>query len=37
MARKHRDVMKLLIAEIVSGGRAAGGMLPKDVNLADEF
>src|SRR5204862_2949461 len=37
MARKHRDVMRLLIAEIVSGRRAVGGMLPKEVDLADEF
>jgi DNA-binding FadR family transcriptional regulator len=37
MARKHRDVMGLLIAEIVSGGRAAGSMLPREVDLAAEF
>ena len=37
MARKHRDVMRLLIAEIVSGRRAVGDMLPKEVDLADEF
>ena len=37
MARKHRDVMRLLIAEIVSGRRAAGEMLPKEVDLAEEF
>jgi DNA-binding FadR family transcriptional regulator len=37
MARKHRDVMRILIAEIVSGRRAAGDMLPKEVDLADEF
>jgi DNA-binding FadR family transcriptional regulator len=37
MARKHRDAMRLLIAEIVSGRRAVGDMLPKEVDLADEF
>jgi DNA-binding FadR family transcriptional regulator len=37
MARKHRDVMRLLIADIISGRRAAGDMLPKEVDLADEF
>jgi DNA-binding FadR family transcriptional regulator len=37
MARKHRDAMRLLIAEIVSGGRSAGEMLPKEVDLAAEF
>jgi DNA-binding transcriptional MocR family regulator len=37
MARKHRDAMRLLVAEIVSGGRAAGEMLPKQVDLATEF
>ena len=37
MARKHRDVMRVLIADIVSGRRAAGSMLPKEVDLADEF
>jgi DNA-binding FadR family transcriptional regulator len=37
MARKHRDVMRILIADIVSGARAAGEMLPKEVDLAAEF
>jgi DNA-binding FadR family transcriptional regulator len=37
MARKHRDVMRLLIAEIVSGTRPAGDMLPREVDLAAEF
>ena len=37
MARKHRDVMRLLIADVVSGRRAVGDMLPKEVDLADEF
>jgi DNA-binding transcriptional MocR family regulator len=37
MARKHRDVMRILIAEIVSGTRRAGDMLPREVDLAAEF
>jgi DNA-binding FadR family transcriptional regulator len=37
MARKHRDVMRVLIADIASGARAAGEMLPKEVDLAAEF
>jgi DNA-binding FadR family transcriptional regulator len=37
MARKHRDVMRILIAEIVSGTRSAGDMLPREVDLAAEF
>ena len=37
MARKHRDVMTLLIADIVSGVRPAGDMLPREVDLAAEF
>jgi GntR family transcriptional repressor for pyruvate dehydrogenase complex len=37
MARKHRDVMRLLIADIVSGVRPAGEMLPREVDLAVEF
>jgi DNA-binding FadR family transcriptional regulator len=37
MARKHRDAMRLLIADIVSGRRKAGDMLPKEVDLAHEF
>src|ERR671937_262253 len=37
MARKHRDVMRVLIADIVSGVRPAGDMLPKEVDLAAEF
>jgi DNA-binding FadR family transcriptional regulator len=37
MARKHRDVMRILIADIVSGGRGAGEMLPREVDLAEEF
>jgi DNA-binding FadR family transcriptional regulator len=37
MARKHRDVMKILAADIVSGVRPAGDMLPREVDLASEF
>ncbi|MEN3283641.1 MAG: GntR family transcriptional regulator, transcriptional repressor for pyruvate dehydrogenase complex [Solirubrobacteraceae bacterium] len=37
MARKHRDVMSILIADIVSGVRPAGDMLPREVDLAAEF
>jgi DNA-binding FadR family transcriptional regulator len=37
MARKHRDVMRILIADIVSGARPAGDMLPREVDLAAEF
>jgi DNA-binding FadR family transcriptional regulator len=37
MARKHRDVMRILIADVVSGTRGAGEMLPREVDLAEEF
>jgi GntR family transcriptional repressor for pyruvate dehydrogenase complex len=37
MARKHRDVMRLLTSEIVAGTRTAGEMLPREVDLAEEF
>ena len=37
MASKHRDVMRILIADIVSGVRPAGDMLPREVDLAAEF
>jgi GntR family transcriptional repressor for pyruvate dehydrogenase complex len=37
MARLHRDVMRILIADIVSGVRPAGEMLPREVDLAKEF
>lgn len=37
MARKHRDVMKVLVSDIVSGARSTGDMLPKEVELASEF
>ena len=37
MARKHREVMRILIADVVSGARPAGDMLPREVDLAAEF
>jgi DNA-binding FadR family transcriptional regulator len=37
MSRLHREVMRLLVGEIVSGQRPAGEMLPREVDLADEF
>ena len=37
MARKHRDLMRILIADIASGAHAAGEMLPKEVDLAAEL
>jgi DNA-binding FadR family transcriptional regulator len=37
VARKHRDVMRVLIADIAAGRRAAGEMLPREVDLAAEF
>jgi DNA-binding FadR family transcriptional regulator len=37
MARLHRDVMRILITEIVSGDRAPGEKLPREVDLAEEF
>lgn len=37
MARLHRDVMRALTADIVSGARRAGDKLPKETDLAEEF
>jgi DNA-binding FadR family transcriptional regulator len=37
MARLHRDVMRILITDIVTGTRASGEMLPREVDLAEEF
>lgn len=37
MARKHRDVMRVLAADIVAGARPTGSMLPKETDLAEEF
>ena len=37
MARLHRDVMRVLIADIVTGARDAGDKLPREVDLAEQF
>ncbi len=37
MARLHRDVMRILIADIVTGVRPTGDMLPREVDLAEQF
>ncbi|MGV1050334.1 MAG: FadR/GntR family transcriptional regulator [Solirubrobacterales bacterium] len=37
MARKHHEIMRALATEIVSGARAPGEMLPREVDLAAEF
>jgi DNA-binding FadR family transcriptional regulator len=37
MTRLHRDVMRTLTSEIVSGVRPSGAMLPREVDLAAEF
>jgi DNA-binding FadR family transcriptional regulator len=37
MARLHRDVMRILITDIVTGVRETGSMLPREVDLAEEF
>jgi GntR family transcriptional repressor for pyruvate dehydrogenase complex len=37
MPRLHRDVMKPIIDEVVSGRRPAGEMLPREVDLAAQF
>lgn len=37
MARLHRDVMKALTVDVVSGVRPVGEMLPREVDLAAEF
>ena len=37
MSRLHREMMGVLIAEIVSGQRPAGEMLPREVDLAADF
>lgn len=37
MARKHRDLMRLLAAEIVSGALAPREMLPREVDLTARF
>ena len=37
MARLHRDVMRILITDIVTGVRPTGDMLPREVDLAERF
>jgi DNA-binding FadR family transcriptional regulator len=37
MARLHRDVMRILITDIVDGSRPAGELLPREVDLAEQF
>jgi len=37
MARLHRDVMRILITDIVTGVRPTGDMLPREVDLAEQF
>jgi GntR family transcriptional repressor for pyruvate dehydrogenase complex len=37
MARLHRDVMRTLITDIVTGARPTGDMLPREVDLAEQF
>lgn len=37
MSRLHRDVMRWLVQEIVSGARTPGSMLPREVDLAREY
>src|SRR5829696_10209629 len=37
MARKHRDVMRLLSVDIVAGVLPTGSMLPKETDLAEKF
>jgi GntR family transcriptional repressor for pyruvate dehydrogenase complex len=37
MARLHRDVMRILISEVVTGARGVGEKLPREVDLAEQF
>ncbi len=37
MARRHRDVLRVLIADIVSGAREEGEQLPRETDLVEEF
>lgn len=37
MARLHREVMRRLTLDILNGVRPAGAMLPREVDLADEY
>lgn len=37
MARLHRDVMRILVTDIVTGARPAGEKLPKEADIAEQF
>ena len=37
MARLHREMMQVLIADIVSGETATGEQLPREADLAERF
>jgi GntR family transcriptional repressor for pyruvate dehydrogenase complex len=37
MARLHRDVMRILITDVVTGVRPTGDKLPREVDLAEQF
>jgi len=37
MARRHRDVLRVLIADIVGGVREEGEQLPRETDLVEEF
>ncbi len=37
MARLHRDVMRILVTDIVTGARSPGDKLPKEVDIAEQF
>src|ERR1700722_17654384 len=37
MARRHRDVLRVLIANIVGGVREEGEQLPRETDLVEEF
>jgi GntR family transcriptional repressor for pyruvate dehydrogenase complex len=37
MARRHRDALQVLVADIVSGTRPEGQQLPRETDLAAEF
>lgn len=37
MARLHRDVMRILVTDIVTGARLPGEKLPKEVDIAEQF
>jgi DNA-binding FadR family transcriptional regulator len=37
MARLHREIMRVVTADIVTGARAPGEMLPREQDLAEQF